>query len=68
MDVLSGIQICIVPFFAYLSLLGWPCIYSVYRSPFGGRQDSFLLDEIFLAFIQGDTKGKRLLRIIPFPI
>ena len=25
-------------------------------------------DEIFLAFIQGEIKGKRLLRIIPFPI
>ena len=30
-DAFSGIQICI-KLFAYLSLLGRPCIYSVYRS------------------------------------
>ena len=37
---------------AYLSPLGWPCIYNVYCSQFEGRKDSFLLDEIFLAFIE----------------
>ena len=67
MNALSGILICVF-LFAYLSPLGWSCIYSVYRSQFGGRQDSLLLDEIFLAFIQGDIKGKRLLRIISFPV
>ena len=45
--------------FAYLSPLGWPCIYSVYRSQFEGCQASLLLDEIFLAFIQGDIKESR---------
>ena len=37
---------------AYLSPLGWPCIYSVYYSQFEGHKDSFLLDGIFLAFIE----------------
>ena len=37
---------------AYLSLLGWLCIYNVCCSQFEGRKDSFLLDEIFLAFIE----------------
>ena len=31
---------------------GWPCIYNVYCSQFEGCKDSFLLDEIFLAFIE----------------
>ena len=38
--------------FTYLSPLGWPCIYNVYCSQFEGCKDSFLLDEIFLAFIE----------------
>ena len=38
--------------YAYLSPLGWPCIYSVCYSQFEGRKDSFPLDEIFLAFIE----------------
>ena len=42
-----GVQI-----FAYLSPLGWPCIYNVYCSQFEGCKDSFLLDEIFPAFIE----------------
>ena len=37
---------------AYLSPLGWPCIYNVYCSQFEGCKDSFLLDEIFLAFME----------------
>ena len=37
--------------FAYLSLMGWPCIYSVCYSQLEGSMDSFPLDEIFLAFI-----------------
>ena len=45
-----GVQIFF--FFAYLSPLGWPCIYNVYCSHFEGCKDSFLLDEIFLAFIE----------------
>ena len=68
MDVLSGIQICIVLFCIPLTV-GFGHVFIVYSVPYlGGCQDSFLLDEIFLAFIQGDIKGKRLLRIIPFPI
>ena len=35
--------------FAYLSPLGWLCIYNVYCSQFEGCKDSLLLDEIFLA-------------------
>ena len=42
-----GVQI-LRPF----SPLGWPCIYNVYCSQFEGCKDSFLLDEIFLAFIE----------------
>ena len=38
--------------FAYLSPLGWPHIYNVYYSQFEGCKDSFLLDEIFLAFVE----------------
>ena len=37
---------------AYLLPLGWLCIYNVCGSQFEGRKDSFLLDEIFLAFIE----------------
>ena len=37
--------------FAYLLLMGWPDIYSVYYSQLKGGKDSFPLDEIFLAFI-----------------
>ena len=37
---------------AYLSPSGWPCIYNVYCSQFEGRKDSFLLEEILLAFIE----------------
>ena len=37
---------------AYLSPLGWLCIYNACCSQFEGRKDSFLLDEIFLAFIE----------------
>ena len=35
--------------FAYLSPLGWLCIYNVYCSQFEGCKDSLPLDEIFLA-------------------
>ena len=42
----------------YLFPLGWPCIYNVYCSQFEGPQDSFLLDEVFFAFIERDIKGK----------
>ena len=37
--------------FAYLSLMGWLGIYSVYYSQLEGSKDSFPLDGIFLAFI-----------------
>ena len=38
--------------FTYLSPLGWPHIYNVYCFQFEGCKDSFLLDEIFLAFVE----------------
>ena len=37
---------------AYLSLMGWPDIYSVYYSQLEGSKDSFPLDEIFIVFIK----------------
>ena len=39
-------------FFSYLSLMGWPGIYSVYYSQLEGSKDSFPLDEIFPGFIR----------------
>ena len=39
-----------VSILAYLSPMGWPSIYSVCFSQLVGK-DSFLLDEIILAFI-----------------
>ena len=50
------------------SPLGWLWIYKVYCSQFKVCKDSLLLDEILLAFIEIDIEGKRLPKIIPFPI
>ena len=37
--------------FAYLSLMGWPGIYSIRFSQLDGGKDSFPLDRVFSAFI-----------------